>query len=741
VARDGLRQPAGWPRGLAAAVLAWACVTAGMEALGALGMIARGPLLGLVVLGLCLALACRLGRVRTSPAAGPPGSKKHEGWGWEGVAAVGLTLLAATLIGEGSLLLPVKVVSDGPIYHLPFAIRWWKAGRLELVAAPFGENAATYFPAVGDVWFCWLVTAWGGDRLARVGQAPFLLLAAMTAYALARRLGAGRPAALVATAWFVTCAPLLLFSFEANVDTLFIAGYLLAAYFFLRHALGDDGLPALALGALAAGCAMGTKAVGVVFVPPLLALGVLSALRHGTTRWVKLLGALLVAVDPLSVAGFWYARDAWLTGNPLYPLHLEAFGRVWLSGWYGPEVMRLSGYYMPFSDWRAVVDLLLAVLDPRLAPVWLAALGGAWAWRRPSRSSVDRWVWVASALAVVNVALFWVVVPYRTQQRFMLQALGLAAVPLARLFDRGRAVRALGVLLLAVHLTTPQSWPFGGLDRDPPWDLSPSVVNKAAAVISVPYDLARLRAAFNDPAALRGLALTAGLGAAAMATSWCWARASAAPSVRRWVRAALTSAGLGVGAGLIIYPWGADPRHLFFPSFPEYVRGWLELDMRAGPSGARVAYAGNDLPYYLMGVGLRNEVRYVNVDAHPGWLIHDYHRAASRAGSKPATWDYPRPGWDRIHPDYHAWLANLRSEGIQLLVVNRVNPAEGPHNVATADGFPIERRWADAHPETFEPLYGAAERDPQFRLYRVRSQVEDGPGRDRAAVVPRRAGA
>ncbi len=29
----------------------------------------------------------------------------------------------------------------------------------------------------------------------------------------------------------------------------------------------------------------------------------------------------------------------------------------------------------------------------------------------------------------------------------------------------------------------------------------------------------------------------------------------------------------------------------------------------------------------------------------------------------------------------------------------RVNPAEGAHNVADTEGFPIERRWADAHPD------------------------------------------
>ena len=59
-------------------------------------------------------------------------------------------------------------------------------------------------------------------------------------------------------------------------------------------------------------------------------------------------------------------------------------------------------------------------------------------------------------------------------------------------------------------------------------------------------------------------------------------------------------------------------------------------------------------------------------------------------------------------------------KGLALLVVTRVNPAEGAHNVADPDNFPIERVWADAHPERFEPLYGPRENDPWFRLYRVR---------------------
>jgi len=122
----------------------------------------------------------------------------------------------------------------------------------------------------------------------------------------------------------------------------------------------------------------------------------------------------------------------------------------------------------------------------------------------------------------------------------------------------------------------------------------------------------------------------------------------------------------------------------------------------------------------LMAGGLRNDVRLVNVDAHRGWLLHDYHREASRAG--PATWPTPRPGWDRIHPDEAAWLDNLRAEGIRLLVVARANFDDGPFNLADAEGFPIERVWADAHPERFVPLYGVVERDPDMKIYAIRDR-------------------
>src|ERR1700694_822397 len=100
------------------------------------------------------------------------------------------------------------------------------------------------------------------------------------------------------------------------------------------------GTGTLALGGLAAGGALGTKPTGVVFAPVLLGLAALAVLLHegSTRRKVRDLAVVLLA--PLVMAGYWYARNALLTGNPLYPLQVSALGRVWLAGWYGPEVMR-----------------------------------------------------------------------------------------------------------------------------------------------------------------------------------------------------------------------------------------------------------------------------------------------------------------------------------------------------------------------------------------------------------------
>ncbi len=709
-----LGRDAGLERVLAAIVIAWSWLTLGLQTLGIAGQLNRPALVLWSVTGLGLALLA--GWVWTGPRPGEPAAvAEHEcdsaGWSVPATIAVGLALWACLVIGIPSLMLPVKVVSDGPIYHLHFAARWWQEGRLSLIASPFGETAAAYFPANGDLWFAGLMVGWGGDRLARVGQAPFLLASALAVYALARRLGAGRSAAVLATTWFVTSTPILLFSFEPNVDTIFMAGYLLAVVFLARYALEDAELVNLILAGLAAGASWGCKPTATVFQPTLLLVGAAVILRRPGGRGLRLghLAGFLLASGAL--AAYWFGRNFWLTGNPIYPAHLSVLGRTVLAGWFPTEAMSRSQFYIPRAAWPALLDILITVLDPRELLFWIAAALGLGAVRSPS-PAVRRWLWLCRGLAVANIALYWLVIPYRTQQRFMVQALGLLVPPLAALIGDRRPLQWAAAAILAVHLTTGQGWPV-------PIQVTGLIPAPPLGAVSLPYTLEQWRVTLSRDATSAYLAAKVLGGLAALAVAWLWARAVRRPS-RMTVGLGLLATGAVVGLAIVAVERGLGGTRPRFPGFPEYYRAWNVLDQTCPPTGSRIAYAGTNLPYYLMGSDLRNWVGYVNIDANPHWLMHDYHRSAAGRG-EPVLWDTPRPGWDRIRPDREAWLANLEAAGIEWLVVARVNPVDGPFNLVAGDPeqFPIERRWAEERPDRFVPLYGSNPPDPQMRIYRV----------------------
>lgn len=710
LARHAFRQPPGWPALLAAGLLCWIGAALGVEALGSFGLLNRPALLAWSAAIAALGFASR--RLWPAPTDEAPADSPR--WTPEAIACFGLMLLAWALMGLPSLLGPVKVMSDGPIYHLFFAERWWKSGSLGLIPIPFGENAATYFPASGDVWFAWLMVGWGGDQLAKVGQAPFLALAAGAIYAMARLLGAGRSASLIATCAFATSTPLLVFSFEGNVDTIFVAGYALAFYFLMRYRL-DGNLSDLILCGLAAGAAWATKPTAAVFVPPLLLAALLIVLTRPGQR---LRGTLALVLSPLVMVGFWYGRNLWLAGNPLYPTHLEVGGMTLLRGWYGRDAMRLSPFYIPVEDWRSLVDILLAVLDPRLVPCWILGLLGIWA--IGSRGRYDRkGIALALGLGLLNIALYWLVIPYRTQQRFFLQGVALLAIPLAATIDRHRILALVAALAVALHILTPQGWPFVTDPRQGdsaiPWDQSRIIPNAVSGLIQPPLpplSLGDFRRAPTAPLWAWGALLLCGAGF--IAAAWAWDR-------RRAVAGGLALASV-VGLGACMWSRGGDARLAWYPIFPDYARGWIEWERISGADPVRVAYAGTNIPYYLSGSGMRHTPIYVNVDEHRDWRMHDYQRALAREEGAWPLWPNPRPGWDRLHPDYAAWLGNLRAEGVAFLVVTRANPGEGAHNPYDELGFPIERSWAESHPEAFESVYGVAEGERELRIYRVLSR-------------------
>src|SRR3954447_26037924 len=171
----------------------------------------------------------------------------------------------------------------------------------------------------------------------------------------------------------------------------------------------------------------------------------------------------------------------------------------------------------------------MGTFDPRLLPLWGAGLVGAWCWPWP-RSDAPRslpislGVWAFSLLGLANLMMYWLLVPYRTQQRFMFQAIGLLAIPLARLLDRGSWLRMLATALLAVHLVTGEGWPFATSQQEPPWDLSPAVPSIVPPILIFPYLFKRSQGRLPDPEDVTSSVTLLVLGTAAFAAAWLWSR-------------------------------------------------------------------------------------------------------------------------------------------------------------------------------------------------------------------------
>lgn len=668
-----------WPtavpldRFLATVLLGFVGIVIGLEALSLLHAIS---IAGLTVVAVVLGLGgLLLGRAAPAGHGDPlvPGAAAPVFL--PALAAAGLAAWALMVYLLRGLILPVQTVSDAPIYHLYFAARWREAGSLVMVPTPFGELAATYFPANGDLWLTWLMVGAGSDSLARAGQWPFTLIVFAALWGLGRWAGGDRSGALFPPALWATSFLVLYSASLATVDLCLAAWYLVAVYFLARAwDERQDALrakPHFLCFALAAGATAGTKSIGLLFILPLLVptLVILVQSRNRIPLGMRALAAFLLP------SAFWYGRNAWLTGNPLYPLAVTLWGIPVLPGWYDRTAMLASGYHLPVTDWELLASRLALVLDGRLLALWLLATLGALvsAFLGKPRPLV------LAALGAAVWFLFWFVNPYNSQERFLIAGIGCGLVPLAPILANRVWLQWACSALIAWHLLTPPVTM--GLPGAP--DIGP-----------IPIPLAR------DPLSQGSVPLALVL-PAAIVLALCSAR-----------RRRLLVAGVLIVVGGVLSAWPSirfmsdHPRAHYLPTTdfaPKLLEAWTIINEESGPEGARVAYAGTNLPYYLLGADLRNRVRYVPVSDPSSGLAHEADRARRQAGDTSLAAD-PWPDWYRARPDFAFWLDNLRREKIDLLLIAREN-VHG--RLDAADGpppFPIEAQWARAHPEVFEPI-------------------------------------
>ena len=684
----------GWPDAIArAGVLTFAITVLVGALLGAAGLV--GPLWYLlaeiVILGLVSLLPARETRASALP--------------WQTLPLAVVAVVAALLlfmVPYGATHAPLTQY-DSLSYHLYFPARWLQDHRLSIIPTPFSDEAQAYAPINGELFFLWLMVPFHGDVLARIGQLPFGLLGAVTMYALARRLGAGREPATYPALFFLLSRPVVEQMVGANVDLVCASMFLSALYFGVMAV--DRGRPAdWALWGVSAGLFVGSKYVALVYTPLLLIFPLAGLWRAGRMQH------LAWALPGLAVFALpWYARNWIVTGSPIYPASLIVAGVTIAEGAFSRSAMLNTIFHT--SDLRLFPVILARAAGVTLSLVWIpAAIVGGFA-------MVRRAWWPNGAVALLPVAmaaLHWFVFPVNIDPRFIMPALAPALLPFAfvsgaagswRIVVRTWYAAAVVWILVGVHAEIPATvpWFMGG------WLALDGLVVRSF--------LGAFFAAVGIAATLASLARRRRAWTVASALCWGTAAVTLTIGADRWCRP---------GQCEYLNTSSAFIRANYLSSWD-----WLGTHVQ----NATIAYTGINLPYPLSGPALTNRVVYVNLDGHDHWRFHDYDHAyrslaivpkppvlatssgelkpvPQRAGANP---DAARPRYERMEGAPNLWKLSLRRSNVNYLFVAALSAYEIDNVWHNDGGFPIEDEWAKGDPTMFRLAY----QNPQVHIYAV----------------------
>ena len=557
------------------------------------------------------------------------------------VGAVAAYLLAVLLEIRTELIEPATTV-DTTTFHLPEVASWIRAESFWGIHQFIPLQAHANYPQNGDVVHLATVLPWRNDAFARPIGWVYVALAAVAVYAIGRRLGGGRPLCTLTALAFASVPALILSTTSGTLtDPILIALYGAGLVFLARHA-STGAWSDLVLAGLGLGLAFGTKWYGVSSV--IITVGLWSVLRFAAERERRGLvvrqAAALTGIVAAS-GGFWLLRNWVGSGNPVFPVKVEALG---LNVFDAPVDTVRQRVGWSISDYIGDPDLLTGPIADGLWSGWslagclllaFAALATVLAlprWREAGRSFTCFLICLAPLLLAV-----YLITPYT--------ALGLEGDPFGTVFNVRYSLPALVVaaplLPWAARRLPALALPLAG-----------------AALLGV---VLGIREGF-EPSGSEWAALIAGAVAAAAAS------AAASSTTARHLSRRMDLAG-GAVVLLAVAVLGYDRQRAFNDVRYEQdpVLAWIAEN---APAGHRVGLDGEwtvteaapVLPAF--GPDFGNSVEYVG-SLKPGFLT---------------PWD-----------DEREWQADVKEEGYDLILVGRFKPqrAERVIGWSRASGFRV----------------------------------------------------
>ncbi|MCK9603764.1 MAG: hypothetical protein M0R66_05330 [Candidatus Omnitrophica bacterium] len=216
---------------------------------------------------------------------------------------------------------------DSLNYHFTFPVEWLKHGNLDNPITIADDPSPSYYPINGSLYFLWLMIPLKNVFLADLGQLPFFILAFLAVFNIARKLKVNRVLSFYAAALFLIIPNFFKQLQIAYVDVM-VAALFLACQNFLFLLSREFTFKNTFIYSLSLGLLLGTKTVALPYSILLFIPFVYLWLQNFRKTKLFVFSIIVIAIW----GGFSYIRNFVDTGNPLYPLDFQLFGKAIFKG-------------------------------------------------------------------------------------------------------------------------------------------------------------------------------------------------------------------------------------------------------------------------------------------------------------------------------------------------------------------------------------------------------------------------
>ena len=254
-------------------------------------------------------------------------------------------------------------------YHLPVAARFAQTGQVSAIQYLDQDPVTAFFPAGSSLLHGIGILMFGTDLVSTIANIAWLGLALLAAWCMGRPFGVAPAttlgvAILLGTPGLVGTQPGGAYNDVVGIALLISAIAIIVQHRECPRSSAQDGIAALAVG-----LAIGTK---FTFVLPAVALCVGMAVI--APKGLRLRRTVVVVACALVTGGYWYARNAIVTGNPLPSLSLK-IGPFSLPSVEGTTpTSRVAKFLFDGPAWT---DYFIPGLRSSLGPVWPAVVAFA----------------------------------------------------------------------------------------------------------------------------------------------------------------------------------------------------------------------------------------------------------------------------------------------------------------------------------------------------------------------------